>query len=133
MRLHRLASASALAIALACKAAGAQTTAAPAASDQTGGPVQTPMPSWASEVVVTGKRGAYATPDASTATRIDTPLIDVPQSVEVITKTLIQEQDARTLADALANVSGVTPERPEESIFTTPIIHGFPADGSVSV
>ena len=86
-------------------------------------------PSWTgAEVVVTGQRQGYAVPDSASATRTDTPLIDVPQSVQVLTRTLIQEQDRRTLGDALANVSGVTPTRSEEALFTSPIVRGFPAE-----
>ncbi len=85
--------------------------------------------SWTSEtIVVTGKRRRYAVPEASSATRTDTPLIEIPQSVQVVTRTLINEQDARTLADALVNVSGVTPTRPEEALFVAPIVRGFPAE-----
>lgn len=84
---------------------------------------------WTAEVVVTGTRtSGYAAGSASGATRTDTALIDVPQSVQVLTRTLIEEQDRRTLADALVNVSGVTPVRPEETLFTQPIVRGFPAE-----
>jgi len=72
--------------------------------------------------------GSYAALDSSSSTRTNTPLIEVPQSVETITHTLLVEQDAHTLADALVNVSGVTPTKPEEVLFTSPIIHGFPAE-----
>lgn len=86
-------------------------------------------PSWTSEtIVVTGKREGYAAPDTTAATRTDTPLIQVPQSVQVLTRTLIQEQDRRTLGDALANVSGVTPTRSDEVLFIPPIVRGFPAE-----
>ena len=71
---------------------------------------------------------SYAAPDSNSATRADTPLIEVPQSVQVITGALIVAQDARTLADALVNVSGVTPTKPEEALFVAPIVRGFPAE-----
>ncbi len=80
------------------------------------------------DIVVTGQRGGYAAPNSSSATRTDTPLIDVPQSVQVLTRTLIVEQDRRTLGEALVNVSGVVPTRSEEALFTAPIIRGFPAE-----
>ncbi len=86
-------------------------------------------PSWTGNtIIVTGERPHYGSPDTSSATRTDTPLIEVPQSVQVINKTLIEEQDRRTLGDALVNVSGVVPTRSEELLFTAPIIHGFPAE-----
>ena len=84
--------------------------------------------SWVGEVIVTGVRSTYAAPDATSATRTDTPIIEAPQSVQVITGFLIKEQDARTLHDVLSNVSGVVGTRPEESIFTSPIVRGFPAE-----
>lgn len=86
-------------------------------------------PRWASETLtVTGKRQGYSTPDADTATKTQTPLITIPQSVQVITRALIQEQDRRTLGDALVNVSGVTPNRPEEGLLAGPIVRGFLAE-----
>ncbi|MGJ0239536.1 TonB-dependent siderophore receptor [Novosphingobium fluoreni] len=85
-------------------------------------------PSWTGDIVVTGARETYTAPETSAATRTDTPLIQVPQSVQVLTKTLIQEQDRRTLGDALVNVSGVTPTRGDEVLFIPPIVRGFPAE-----
>ena len=82
-------------------------------------------------VQVTGTRGRaahYAVPDAGSATRTPTPLLQTPQAVQVLDRTLLEEQDRRTLADALVNVSGVTPTRPEETLFIQPIVRGFPAE-----
>lgn len=84
--------------------------------------------SWVSEVIVTSARQAYAAPNASSATRTDTPLIQIPQSVQVLTRSLIEEQDRRTLADALVNVSGVTPTKSEEILFTSPLVRGFASE-----
>ena len=85
--------------------------------------------SWATgTIVVTGERQRYSVPTSSSATRTDTPLIEVPQSVQVITGSLLREQDRRTLGDALVNVSGVTPTRSEENLFIPPILRGFPAE-----
>lgn len=61
-------------------------------------------PSWTRDIVVTGEREGYAVPTSSTATRTDTPLIEVPQSVQVVTRSLVQEQDRRTLGDALVKI-----------------------------
>jgi len=79
-------------------------------------------------IQVAATTGSYAAPDSSSATRTNTPLIEVPQSVQVLTRTLIEEQDRRTLGDALVNISGVTPTKPEEALFTGPIVRGFPAE-----
>lgn len=86
-------------------------------------------PSWASnQVVVTAKRERYAASTDYAGTRTDTPLIEVPQSVAVLTRTLIQEQDRRTLGEALVNVSGVVPTRVEEQLLIAPLVRGFPAE-----
>jgi iron complex outermembrane receptor protein len=97
-----------------------------------GAEAQTSQPessqSWVSEIVVTGKRIGDAVPDAASATRTDTPLNEIPQSVQVINRTLMDEQDTRTLSDALVNVSGVVPTKQEEVLFISPMIRGFPAE-----
>lgn len=85
-------------------------------------------PGWTPEIVVVGEREGYAAPVSGTATRTDTPLIEVPQSVQVLTRTLIEEQDRRTLGEALVNVSGVTPTRSDEVLFIPPIVRGFAAE-----
>ena len=71
---------------------------------------------------------SYAALDSSSATRTDTPLIEVPQSVETITRTLLTEQDVHSLAGALVNVAGVVPTKSEEILFVSPLVRGFPAE-----
>lgn len=62
------------------------------------------------EIVVTGEQEeGYSVPDASTATRTDTPLRDIPQSIQVIPQKVIEDQQVTDITDALRNVSGVTP------------------------
>lgn len=62
------------------------------------------------EIVVTGEQEeeGYRVPDASTATRTDTPIRDIPQSIQVIPEQVIKEQQVTQLDEALRNVSGVT-------------------------
>jgi iron complex outermembrane recepter protein len=63
------------------------------------------------ELVVTGEQDSgYTVPDASTATRTDTPLLEVPQSIQVIPQKVIEDQQVQRISDALRNVSGVTPK-----------------------
>ena len=58
-------------------------------------------------VVVTGEEESrYVEPNTSTATRTDTPLRDIPQSIQVIPREVLEDQQAVTLEDALRNVSG---------------------------
>lgn len=65
----------------------------------------------ADTIVVTGVRESYAEPQAATATRTATPIEQVPQSIQVLTRSLIDEQQLKTLTDALVNVSGVERQR----------------------
>ncbi|MEH2094189.1 MAG: TonB-dependent siderophore receptor [Nostoc sp.] len=79
------------------------------------------------ELVVTGEQDGYSVPDASTATKTDTPLRDIPQSIQVVPQQVLRDQQVTRLNDALRNVPGVittlgTPGNSEESSFT---IRGF--------
>ncbi len=86
-------------------------------------------PSWTvDEIIVTGERLTYGAPESSAATRSRTPIIQTPQSIQVLTRSLIEEQDRRSLTDALVNVSGVVPNKPEEGITVSPLVRGFPAE-----
>ena len=51
--------------------------------------------------------GAYTVPNASTATKTDTPLMETPASVQVIPQQVLQDQKVTSLNQALSNVSGV--------------------------
>jgi iron complex outermembrane receptor protein len=50
---------------------------------------------------------SYSAPNTTTATKTDTPLMDTPASVQVVTQQILQDQKATTLDQALANISGV--------------------------
>lgn len=51
--------------------------------------------------------GSYHSSNTRTATRTDTPLVDVPQSVSVVTRAQVQDQSAQNLADVVRYVPGV--------------------------
>lgn len=87
------------------------------------------LQTWTLEpITVSGAREGYTAPTSTSATRTNTPLIEVPQSVQVVTQSMIKEQGSHSLADALANVSGVRATKPQEALFTQPIVRGFPAE-----
>ena len=49
--------------------------------------------SWTFESInVSGNEESYTTPSSASATRTETPLIEVPQSVQVVTRTMLREQ-----------------------------------------
>nr|WP_230967120.1 TonB-dependent receptor plug domain-containing protein [Nostoc commune] len=62
------------------------------------------------ELVVTGEQDGYRVTDTSTGTRTDTPLRDIPQSIQVVPQQVLRDQQVTRLDDALRNVAGVTPE-----------------------
>lgn len=60
------------------------------------------------ELVVMGEgQGRYLVPDASTATRTDTPLRDIPQSIQVVPRQVIEDRNVQSVTEAVETVSGV--------------------------
>lgn len=78
--------------------------AIPAARADDAAAAPTPLP----KVTVTGEHETegYLADRSRTAMKTDTPLIDVPQSVSVITRDLIQDQSMQSLADVARYVPG---------------------------
>ena len=62
------------------------------------------------EIFVTGEGedNDYFIPDATSATRTDTPILDTPQAVQVVPQQVLEDQQVTRLDQALRNVSGVT-------------------------
>jgi len=60
------------------------------------------------EIIVTGKADGYLASDSVTATKTDTPLIYVPQTITVVTRERLDDQAARSIADVLRYVPGTT-------------------------
>lgn len=58
-------------------------------------------------VTVTGTPDDYRAHTTSTATRTDTPALQTSQSVQIVPRAVIEDQNALTLTDAVRNVSGV--------------------------
>ena len=77
-------------------------------------------------IVVTGEEGSrYAEPNAKTATRTDTPLRDIPQSIQVIPRQVLEDQQVTRLSDALRNASGVFLETNNGGVGQEIIVRGF--------
>jgi catecholate siderophore receptor len=77
-------------------------------------PMLAPLPAWAddaantvSELMVAGRKGDYNPGKATTATKIDAPLRDIPQTIDVVGLKVMQDQRALSLQDVLKNVPGV--------------------------
>ena len=76
-------------------------------------------------VVVTGEEEGYFEPTATTGTRTDTPLRDIPQSIQVIPQEVIEDQQVTDLDDVLRNASGVVPSRSNDGTGQRFIVRGF--------
>ncbi|WP_262856976.1 TonB-dependent receptor [Sphingobium sp. RSMS] len=59
-------------------------------------------------IIVTGKSEGYVAINSTTATKTDTPLIDVPQSINVVTREQLNDQAHHSIADVLRYVPGTT-------------------------
>ncbi|WP_334918108.1 TonB-dependent siderophore receptor [Nostoc sp.] len=77
-----------------------------------------------SALLVLGVGPAYA----STATKTDTPLRDIPQSIQVIPATVIQDQGAVRLNEIVRNVSGVSTSNNDGGQSQSYKIRGFDAN-----
>ncbi|MBD9357999.1 TonB-dependent receptor [Methylomonas sp. EbA] len=74
----------------------------------------------ASPVDVVGQEAGYRVTTIASATRIDTPIKEIPQSIQTINRQLIDDQQTLFLSDALNNVSGVV----SRSLLFSPVIEG---------
>jgi catecholate siderophore receptor len=88
----------ALTWALAAPAAGAEVGEAVDVSESADQPI-----------TVTGQRSEYGVTATRTATRTDTAIKDIPQSISVISESQIEDQALRSIADVLMYVPGATP------------------------
>ena len=84
------------------------------------------------QVVVTDEEEeGYIVDNATTATRTNTPILEVPGSIQVVPQQVIQEQNALRLPDIFRNVSGVGEEGGFGDTLDQFNIRGFTATGQV--
>ncbi|MEO1376887.1 MAG: TonB-dependent siderophore receptor [Cyanobacteria bacterium J06635_10] len=79
------------------------------------------------ELVVEGNvPQRYRIRESSVGTRTDTPVINVPQTIQAIPEQVLEEQGTTNLGEALRNSAGVTTGRvSSDSLAITPVIRGF--------
>jgi iron complex outermembrane recepter protein len=78
------------------------------------------------EIVVRGDgRTRYNVPNASTATKTDTPLRDVPQSIQVVPRQIIEDQGITRTSDALRNTSGISIQGGYGGYYDDVVVRGF--------
>lgn len=80
---------------------------------------------WTPEIIVTGVRDGYDVPAATSATRVATPVEKIPQSIQSLTRQLIEDQDLQNLTDALVNVSGIVPTSQGQAVLQPTLVRGF--------
>ncbi|MEL6382264.1 MAG: TonB-dependent siderophore receptor, partial [Cyanobacteria bacterium J06626_18] len=92
----------------AAPTAEVETTASGLALSVVPGVAQVGEDDEALRIVVTGEEDrGYVEPNATTATRTDTPLIEIPQSIQVIPEEVLEDQQVIRLNDALRNAPSV--------------------------
>lgn len=75
-------------------------------------------------ITVQGRALSYYKEDETTlATKTDTPIDETPQSVQVITNTMIEDQAARQITDLYRSISGIS-----QSNISTVTLRGFSQD-----
>ncbi|MGH8552818.1 MAG: TonB-dependent receptor plug domain-containing protein, partial [Methylococcales bacterium] len=67
---------------------------------------------------------SYATPDSFAATKTDTPIMETPVSIQVVPRSVMDDQKSTRIKDALENVSGVRAQ-PTLGLGNGFIIRGF--------
>ena len=80
------------------------------------------------QVVVEGQRQHYRALSATGATKLDTPLNDLPQSVRVLTADLLDDAGVTTLAGALDLASGVSRQSNLGGLWDSYAMRGFTGD-----
>jgi len=100
--------------------ASALVTTSPAIADD-----DQPNAGWTPEIVVTGAPEGYDAPAAVSGTRVATPVEKIPQSIQSLTRQLIDDQDLQNLTDALVNVSGVVATSQAQAVLQPTLVRGF--------
>jgi iron complex outermembrane receptor protein len=91
--------------------------------------VDTPLSGPPVDQTTAGAVQGYRALTATTATRTATPLEEIPQSIQVITRPLMSDQNNLTVTDALRNVSGVQGTNPLQTpAYNSTYIRGFQAE-----
>jgi iron complex outermembrane recepter protein len=83
------------------------------------------------ELVVTGEQDeGYNPSNTSVGTRMDTPLRDIPQSINIVPQEVLRDQSATNLTEALRNVPGVAQSSGSRELGSNTFIRGFELFGN---
>lgn len=67
----------------------------------------------------------YSLPNATTATKTDTPIMETPVSIQVVSRAVMNDQQAIRLEDITKNVSGVSAGTSDGNFYDGFIVRGF--------
>ena len=81
--------------------------------------------SGAHQSVTITELGPYVTPDATSATKQDTPIMETPVSVHVVPAAVLRDQQAVSLQTAIQNISGVIQSNDSYGTGDSFVIRGF--------
>jgi catecholate siderophore receptor len=62
----------------------------------------------AETIIVTGQTDGYRIDDTSSGTKTNTPILDIPQSISIITEAQLRDQQILTIADLVRYIPGVS-------------------------
>lgn len=100
-----------------------------AVADQVPTPAATTLPKM---TVTESAESDYVAPSATTATKTDTPIMETPVNVQVVTQQVLQDQQVIRIDQALKNVSGVTfgagGDTSFGNAFDAVVVRGFQTD-----
>ncbi|WP_276574432.1 TonB-dependent siderophore receptor [Pseudomonas tohonis] len=77
-----------------------------------------------------GPVSGYVATAAGTATKTDTPIIETPQSISVVTRDQITDIHAQSLRDVLGYTAGVIATEADDRLTDTFVLRGFQISGS---
>ena len=60
------------------------------------------------EIIVTGTRDGYRTIETTSGTKTNTPILDVPQSISVVTSEQLKDQSIRSVAELVRLFPGIS-------------------------
>ncbi len=98
-------------------------------ADQPSAPATTQLP----KMTITDTADSdYVAPDATTGTKSDTPVMDTPLNIQVVTQQVLLDQQVTRIDQALMNVSGVSVGNGGDTsygnAFDSVSLRGFPTD-----
>jgi iron complex outermembrane receptor protein len=109
--------------------AQAEAANGPDPSQQSTATMRTVKVSGDTEETARGPSDGYHATRSSTGTKTDTPLLQTPAAVQIVSRELMDDQQVLRVADAVKNVSGVyVAQGPDGNTMDSFVVRGFKID-----